>query len=145
MSIRLSLLPALAAGLLATAPVLAQPSETMTHRDVVAEHRIAELHSKLKITPGEEGSFADFAAAMRDNAQRMDGAVIAKRANAATATAVDQMKAYAELAQTHAEEVNRLIGPFSKLYDALTPEQRKLADQSFRDFSTGRMGRAARG
>ncbi len=159
MSIRSTLLPAIVAGLLAAAPAIAQPAATapaqptatpapaapaVTHRDNVVEHRITELHSKLKITGAEQKPFDDFAQAMRDNAQRMDTAVSAKRANAATATAVEQMRAYAELAQAHSDEVNRLVGPFSSLYDALTPEQRKMADQSFREFSSGRAGRTTR-
>ncbi len=35
-----------------------------------------------------------------------------------------------------------LSPPFSTLYDALSPEQKKLADQSFREFPAGRGGRA---
>ncbi len=163
MSIRSMMLPAAVAGLLAASPVLAQttaPAQAAaptsaaapapaaapaTRRDNVVEHRVAELHGKLKITPAEQKPFDDFAQAMRDNARRMDDAVSSRRANATTATAVEQMRAYAALAQSHAEEVNRLVGPFSTLYDALTPEQRKLADQSFRDFSSGRMNRTTRG
>ena len=39
-----------------------------------------------------------------------------------------------------------LLTPFGALYDALSPDQKKLADQSFRDFSNGPRGvRAARG
>ena len=178
MSIRLSLLPALVAGLFAAAPVMAQtatpqavtpptvtpqagatvttpsgaarspaatatpaaaaaPAASATRRDTMVERRITELHSKLKITAAEEKPFGDFAQAMRDNAQRMDQAVSDKRSSAATATAVDQMKAYAELAQAHADEVSHLVGPFSTLYDTLSPEQKRMADQSFRDFSNG--------
>ena len=157
MSIRSVLLPALAAGLLAATPVLAQttssaplpaaaPAPNATHRDNVVEHRIAELHRKLKITAAEEKPFNDFAQAMRDNARRMEEAVSQKRANATTATAVEQMAAYSALAQAHAEEVARLVGPFTTLYDALSPEQKKLADRSFREFSSRpQAARAARG
>ena len=61
----------------------------------------------------------------------------------ATATAVDQMKAYSEMAQAHAEEVSHLIGPFSALYDVLSPDQKKMADQSFREFANGPRGARA--
>ncbi len=157
MSIRMTMMPVVFAGLLAAAPVMAQPAATpatptspapaaASRRDNVVERRIAELHAKLKITPAEQKPFDDFAQAMRDNAQRMDNAIGTKQANAATATAVEQMKAYSELAQAHAEEVNRLLAPFSTLYNALSPDQKKLADQSFREFSNGPRGaRTARG
>ncbi len=75
---------------------------------MVVERRITELHSKLKITAAEQKPFDDFAQAMRDNAHRMDD-LVAKRRAAATATAVDQMKAYADLAQAHAEEVHASV------------------------------------
>ena len=71
MSIRLTIMPAVFAGLLAAAPVVAQPAATpataaspapgATRRDAVVEHRIAELHAKLKITPAEQKPFDDFA------------------------------------------------------------------------------------
>ena len=106
----------------------------------MVERRITELHAKLKITPAEQKPFDDFAQAMRDNASRMDDMSGQRQSAAATATAVDQMKSYSGMAQAHAEEVSHLIGPFSTLYDALSPEQKKLADQSFRDFSAGPRG-----
>ena len=112
-----------------------------TRRDTIVERRIADLRSNLKITAAEQKPFEEFAQAMRDNARRMDEAVSAKRTSAATATAVEQMRAYAELAQAHSEEVNRLVAPFATLYDALSPDQRKMADQSFRKFSSGAAGR----
>ena len=136
-----SAVPAAAAPATATAAATAPT----TRRDMVVERRITALRSKLKITAAEQKPFDDFAQAMRENAHRMDDAITEKRAGAATASAVDQMKAYAGLAQAHSEEVNRLVGPFTTLYEALSPEQKKLADQSFRDFSNNPRMREARG
>ena len=150
MSIRMTLMPVLATGLLAAVPAMAQtasppanatpatasaPAPANARRDVMVERRISELHSKLKITPAEQKPFDDFAQAMRDNASHMDDIATQRQAAAATATAVDQMKSYSAMAQAHADEVSHLIGPFSTLYDALSPEQKKMADQSFRQFS----------
>ena len=110
MSIRLTLLPVLAAGLLATTPLVAQTPATTaapvstaapvaTHRDVMVERRITDLHTKLKITAAEQKPFDEFAQAMRDNASRMDDMVAKRRVDAASATAVEQMKAYADMAR----------------------------------------------
>ena len=158
MSIRLTMMPALVAGLLAATPLMAQttppttattpspaaaPAATTpaaapaTHRDAMVERRITELHAKLKITPAEQKPFDDFAQAMRDNAARMDQLVSDRHTMVQTATAVDQLKSYSDMAQAHAEEVSHLVAPFSTLYAALSPEQKKMADQSFREFSNG--------
>lgn len=154
MSIRLAFAPFLMAGLLA-GPVFAQttaptgasgPAATQTRRDVMVERRIAELQTKLKITPAEQKSFDGFAQAMRDNTHSMDEAMAKRQASLATASAVDQMKAYADMTKAHAEDVARLVVPFDTLYAALSPDQKKLADQSFREFSMGpRAARNVRG
>ena len=155
MSIRSLLLPAIMAASLA-APAFAQapaatpatastPSPAVKRHDAMVEHRITELRTKLKITPAQQKPFDDFAQAMRDNATRMDD-VITQHKPGADVSAVEQLKTYAALSQSHAEEVGRLVGPFSALYDALSSEQKKLADQSFRDFSHGpKAGRALQG
>ena len=160
MSIRTTLASTFAAALLASTPVLAQapatpaaatqapaatsaapgktasPAATVTHRNEVVERRIAELHSKLKITAAEQKPFDDFAQAMRDDAAHTEEAMNAQKANYESETAVEQLKAYATVAQAHSEGVNGLVGPFTTLYAALSPEQQKMADQSFRDFAS---------
>ena len=168
MSIRLTIMPGLIAGLLAAAPVMAQttpapatlsptPAPTAkatpatasaatpvkTRRDMMVERRITELHSKLKITPAEQKPFDDFAQAMRDNSSQMDDLMVQHQTAAATATAPDQMKAYADIAQAHAQQVANLVAPFATLYSALSPEQKKLADQSFRQMANAPRGARA--
>ena len=157
MSMRAPILSALFAAALA-APGLAAPasaqtspapattataaSNAATRRDATVERRIAALHSKLNITAAEQKPFDDFAQAMRDSAAAMDEAMAKRRAAGTAETAVEQMKGYAEVAQAHAQQVSQLVGPFSTLYDALSPQQKKLADQSFRDY--GNQERMAR-
>ena len=112
-------------------------------RDAAIEKRIADLHSRLKITPAEQKPFDDFAQVMRDNAQRMGGLVQKRQASFATGSAVEQMQSYSEMAQAHAEDMQNLTPAFSGLYDALSPDQKKAADQSFRQFATSRRGSAS--
>ena len=82
---------------------------------MVVEHRIAELHSKLKITAAEQKPFDDFAQAMRDNVHRMDAAISRqagqRKCRFGLGGRPDEELRRA-LAQSHAEEVNRLVGPF---------------------------------
>jgi protein CpxP len=156
-------LPVLFAGLLVAAPVLAQPAPTTAapaatatpataipatatpapaavRRDVNVERRITELHTRLKITPSEERPFSDFAEIMRENARRMTSLVVERQKVANAGNAVDQMKAYNDMAQAHATDMQRLVPAFSNLYDALSPDQKKLADRSFREFANGPNG-----
>src|ERR1700712_514426 len=147
--------PILFASLLAAAPVLAQTtpaaptvstapvktaapaSAAAVHRDVRVERRITDLHSKLKITPSEEKPFSDFAEVMRENARRMAELVTKRQQIANAGNAVDQMKAYDDMAQAHAADMQRLVPAFSNLYEALTPDQKKLAGKSFREYANG--------
>ena len=135
--------PALLVALLAMSPALAQPAPgnapaaSSAKRDVMIERRISELHSKLKVTPSEEGQFSAFADVMRENARHLDGLAGQHAQAVSSGSAVDQMKSYATLAQAHAEDVQRLVPAFSNLYDVLTPEQKKAADQSFKSFGQG--------
>jgi periplasmic protein CpxP/Spy len=147
-------LPVLLTGALLATSVLAQTSSpasppaatttdaasaTKPHPEV--EKRIAQLRTTLKITPSETKAFDDFTQVMRENADKIDALVQERRQAAATMTAVDQMKAYQALAQAHADEMQRLVPAFSQLYEALTPEQQKTADEDFRNFSNGRPSR----
>lgn len=124
----------------ANANAVAAPAVARAHP--VVERRIADLHERLKITSAEQPAFDAFADVMRSNAGRMDGLLQARRKGVATLTALDQMRSYQDLAQAHADDMRRLVPAFEHLYEGLSPEQKKLADTSFRNFAqTGGRGR----
>lgn len=100
-------------------------------RDAAVEKHIDQLHATLKITPAQELQWNEFAATMRDNAKEMDQVIDKRAANATTATAVDDLKAYADIAQTHADGVKKLATIFSRLYSGMSDEQKKAADSAF--------------
>jgi protein CpxP len=100
-------------------------------RDAAVEKHIDQLHTTLKITPAQEAQWNEVAATMRDNAKEMDRAIDKRAASAASATAVDDLKAYADIAQTHANGVKKLATAFSGLYSAMSDEQKKAADEAF--------------
>ena len=100
-------------------------------RDAAVEKHIDQLHTTLKITPAQEAQWNEVAATMRDNAKEMDRAIDKRTAGAASATAVDDLKAYADIAQTHANGVKKLATAFSGLYSAMSDEQKKAADEAF--------------
>jgi hypothetical protein len=67
---------------------------------------------------------------MRDNGRAMEAA-LKQRDAAMGGTAVDDMQAYARVAQTHADAMEKLVPAFQTLYDSMTPEQKANADQVF--------------
>ena len=105
--------------------------------------RIADLHAKLHITAAEEPQWREFAEVMRDNARKMDQKFAARAAGFSTMNAVQDMQSYAEITQQHAENMQRLVPAFQKLYDALSPQQKQTADAVWRSYP-GR-GAARRG
>jgi hypothetical protein len=100
-------------------------------RDAAVEKHIDELHATLKITPTQEAQWNEVATTMRENAKEMDKAIDKRAANGATATAVDDLKAYGDIAQIHANGVKKLATTFSALYAAMSDDQKKAADAAF--------------
>jgi len=108
-----------------------QPSSAaMSEKDARVEARIKSLHDRLKITSAEEPQWSGVAQAMRDNAREMQGA-IEQRREARSMTAIDDLKAYQKIADTHAEGLEKLIPAFQTLYDSMSDEQKKTADAIF--------------
>ncbi|MBI0328391.1 Spy/CpxP family protein refolding chaperone [Burkholderia plantarii] len=117
----------------ASAPAAASASAA-THaarHEARVEERIAYLHKQLKITSAQEAQWKPFADTMRDNGETMGRLYGERMENKKTATAVDDVKQYAEIAQANADGAKKLVDTFSPLYDALSPEQKALADKTF--------------
>jgi periplasmic protein CpxP/Spy len=95
------------------------------------EKHIKNLHAKLKITPAEESQWDTVAQTMRDSAAELDGAVSKRDAIGDRATALEDLNAYGEIAQVHADNVKKLSTAFAALYDAMPDNQKKVADEVF--------------
>jgi periplasmic protein CpxP/Spy len=107
-------------------------------RDGAVEHHIADLHAKLKITPAEESQWKEVAETMRDNARDLDKAIDKRDASRANATAMDDLNAYADIAQAHASGVKKLAKSFSGLYSMMSDDQKKEADEVFNHRDHGK-------
>ncbi|WP_321798599.1 Spy/CpxP family protein refolding chaperone [Caballeronia sp. J97] len=101
-------------------------------REARVEERIAELHSSLKITPQQEEQWSRFADVMRENGRTMGDLYRQRIAQRETMSALDDMKQYEQITQANADGTKRLVEAFEPLYTSLSPEQKKLADTSFR-------------
>jgi len=118
--------PAATASPLAGHPV---PGKNAEER---VERRIKELHSQLQITPAEEPQWNEFAQMMRENAREMDRAFMQRAQQFPTMNAVQNMQSYEQIAEEHAQRVQKLLPAFQKLYDAMPDQQKRLADDVFR-------------
>lgn len=134
-----SLAVALVAGSLAAGvPALAQTTEGNA-----LETRINELHQKLQIKPDQETKWQNVVKVMHDNAEGSRSMVQERRKDAATKTAEADLNAYADLAELHAKHVRRLAQVFASLYDSMSPDQKKVADDVFREHKQKAADQAA--
>lgn len=101
------------------------------NREAMNEKHITELHAKLKITADEEKLWSNVEKAMRDSALEVDKAVDKRIAAMGTATAIDDLNAYADIAQAHVDSVKKFATEFAPLYAAMSDEQKKTADAIF--------------
>ena len=109
------------------------------HADAV-EQRIADLHAQLKITDQQAKQWDAFAQTMRDNARKADQAFRERAQKLPTMSAADAMKSYADLTETHADNMKKLASAFSDLYDVLSPDQKQIADAMYRNPGGGPKG-----
>jgi len=121
------------------APARPAPAAKPVHRTAAqrlnaVESRIANLHSRLKITPEQEPKWAEVAQVMRDNAQHMEQLQQDRHAKLASMSAVDDLRSYLDVTQAHVDGLQKLIPAFQGLYDAMTPDQQKNADAVFAQF-----------
>ncbi len=100
-------------------------------RSLAVERHIKDMHAKLKITPAEETQWTAVAQTMRDSAIELDKAIDKREAIVNTAPALDNLNAYGDIAEAHADGVKKLAAAFSPLYAAMPDEQKKVADDVF--------------
>lgn len=113
-------------------------------RERSVEAHIKELHKELGITAAEEPQWERVAQTMRDNAQRLDKVIDERNASSDHATAVDDLNSYAQVTETHAENVKRMADAFSGLYSAMSDEQKREADKVFNHKAHANNARSAR-
>lgn len=103
------------------------------------ETRIKQLHEQLQITAAQEPQWNAVAQAMRDDAAAMQSVIAKRRQSNGQMTAVDDLRSYEEIAETHVAGLQKLIPAFQALYDTMSPEQKKNADAAFsRQHRAGR-------
>jgi periplasmic protein CpxP/Spy len=118
------------------APGTTTPSasvETELPKSVLAkvDQHIKQLHDQLRITPAQQPQWEQFAAVMRDNAAQMAQAFAARGTRLVAMNATDNMQSYAQLAQVHATNMQKLASAFQSLYETFPDQQKQVADGVF--------------
>jgi protein CpxP len=114
-----------------TAPPSASTKKKPRHARADVEDRIKNLHDSLKITPDQEQQWQAVADAMRADDKEMKGVIADRRQHRDEMNAVDDLRNYQKVAETHVQGLQRLIPAFQTLYDSMSPEQKKNADTVF--------------
>ncbi len=70
---------------------------------------------------------------MLDNAASMEQAFMTRGSNLATMNTADNMASYAQLAQIHALNMQKLASSFRALYTMFSDPQKKIADDVFKE------------
>ena len=109
-----------------------QPGETTQS---LVERRITDLHGKLHITSQQSQPWDQFAQVMRDNAREMDQVYQQRAEKLGSMSAVDNMQSYAQIEQQRAQDAQKLVPAFQTLYTSLSDQQKKTADQIFRNYA----------
>ncbi len=104
-------------------------------QSVATERHIATLRARLHITAAQEPLWRPLASAMRDNVANLDRVYANRARQYNSMSAVDDLKSYAHMQETEAQNVNALIAPFARLYASFSVAQKRDADETFRRFT----------
>jgi periplasmic protein CpxP/Spy len=114
-------------------PQATTPAPSKPAKPPRVEARIKALHDAFKITDAQKDLWNTVAQTMRDSDQRMAGLVAERKKNRAKMNAVDDLSSYGAIAQAHAEDIQKFNSAFAPLYAGMSDDQKKAADQFFRD------------
>lgn len=96
------------------------------------EQHIKQLHDQLKITPEQEALWNNVAEIMRSNDEKIDVLVKERHDKASTMNAVEDLRSYGKVTETHAADIKTFITAFERLYDSMPVTQKATADNVFR-------------
>ncbi len=112
----------------------AAPAATKTHaqrRADAVEQRINDMHTQLKITDAQSTQWDAYAQPCVTTPPKRGSAFRNRAQKMSSMNADDVMKSYAELAQMHADDMQKLSSSWSALYAVLSPDQKQAADDLF--------------
>jgi periplasmic protein CpxP/Spy len=93
------------------------------------------MYAKLKITPAQEAQWAKVAQVMLEYAKTMDALTQVRVDHAKDMSAIDDLKSYGEIAESHANGIKKLTPVFADLYASMSDAQKNEVDTLFREGS----------
>ncbi len=108
------------------------PATKPVHHRMDVEGYIKAQHDALHITQAEEQLWGAVAQIIRDNAKAESALYKERHAKSKSMNAIDDLHSYAAIFQARADAINKMIPAFEALYNAMSPDQKKLADAMFR-------------
>lgn len=108
-----------------------QPTANTETKAPGVEQQITRLHAELKITPDQESKWNPVAQAMRDNATNLQKLVTEKPQGTGNMTAVDDLETNQKFVEAHLDGLKNFTSAFKSLYDSMSDQQKKNADQVF--------------
>ena len=109
-----------------------------------AEKRLARLKEQLKLTPQQEPLWLAFAEKSKAEAEKGAKGMRERMAGGGAATAPERMAQMQGMMQERLASMQSVSESFNRLYSALTPEQKAVADSQFA-AGPGQHGRGHRG
>lgn len=95
------------------------------------EATIKQLQEALKITTSQEALWNNMTQAMRENAKEMDALTKDRAETTKTLNAVERMKYYSQITETHLNQQKKFIPVFEALYVSMSDDQKKKTDALF--------------
>jgi small-conductance mechanosensitive channel len=96
------------------------------------EQHIAQQKAEFHITAAQEPQWEQFAQVMRDNSRDISRSFEQRGSRLSSMNAAENMQSYADMAQQHAQDMQKLAAAFQTLYSSLSDDQKKAADIMFR-------------
>ena len=94
--------------------------------------RIKYLHDRLRITPAQEPLWANLARVMQENANSMALLLKERFQTLKSGNAIDSISTYEKLGEAQLDGLKRFTAAFQALYNSLSDDQKKIADDIFR-------------
>lgn len=126
-----------------TMPMMGGMSAMMAPEHI--EGRIAFLKAELRIAPAQEPAWEAFAAALRSDAQTMQGmaeemqGMMASGMKQPPVSVLDRLDRHERMLNAHREHLQRIRTALKPLYDSLDDDQRRRADELILPVTMGMM------
>jgi hypothetical protein len=95
------------------------------------EATIKQLQEALKITTSQEALWNNMTQVMRENAKEMDALTKDRSETTKTLNAVERLKYYSQITETHFNQQKKFIPVFEALYASMSDDQKKKTDALF--------------